>query len=388
MNIGIESLSFFTSRYFLDLGTMAQAHGVNADKYYHGIGQEKMSVPPPGEDVVTLAANAGRQALESIDTDSIEMVMFATESATDQSKAGGIYVHNLLGLKPHCRVFELKQACYSGTAGLLLARDMISQYPDRKVLVLMSDIARYGLNSAGEITQGAGAIAMILSNQPKIMTIESQSGYYTQDVMDFWRPNYRNEALVDGKYSVRVYLKALTESWNLYHQRTHIGFDQFSRFCYHLPFSRMAEKAHKQLAKINNIDISDNKLTTQINDGLIYNRKIGNIYTGSLYLSLISMLENNQQDMSDQLVSLFSYGSGCVGELFAGRVLPGYRNYLKSDLHQSLIENRKELSYPEYIEFYNFSYVEDGTQQRLPSFDTGRTRLTQIKDHKRIYETV
>ncbi len=386
MNIGIESLSFFTSRYVLDLRTMAKARGVDAEKVVNGIGQEKMSVPPPGEDVITLAANAGHQALASIDTDSIEMVMFATESATDQSKAGGIYVHNLLKLKPYCRVIELKQACYSGTAGLLLARDMIQQHPERKVLILMSDIARYGLNSAGEITQGAGAIAMVVSSQPKIMTIEPDSGYYTQDVMDFWRPNYRDEALVDGKYSVRIYLKALTESWNLYHQRTRIGFEQFARFCYHLPFSRMAEKAHKHLAKINHIDLSENELATHINDGLIYNREIGNIYTGSLYLSLISMLENNPQDMSNQKVSLFSYGSGCVGELFAGQVLPGYRNYLNSDLHQSLLESRKELSYPEYSDFYNFAYAEDGTTQTMPSFDTGCYRLSQIKDHKRIYE--
>ncbi len=73
---------------------------MDADKFHVGLGQRTMSVPPPGEDIVTMAANAGKQALRDINVSDIEMLLFATESGIDQSKAAGLFVHKLLGL-PH-----------------------------------------------------------------------------------------------------------------------------------------------------------------------------------------------------------------------------------------------------------------------------------------------
>jgi len=58
MNIGIDQISFYTSQYFLDLRALAEARGVDPDKYVVGIGQSKMGIPPPDEDVVTMAASA------------------------------------------------------------------------------------------------------------------------------------------------------------------------------------------------------------------------------------------------------------------------------------------------------------------------------------------
>ena len=114
IKVGIDTLAIYTSRYALDLATLANARGIDAEKYLTGLGQHVMSVPPPGEDIVTMAANAALQALRDVDVNDIEMLLFATESGIDQSKAAGIYVHGLLGLPARCRVVELKQACYGG----------------------------------------------------------------------------------------------------------------------------------------------------------------------------------------------------------------------------------------------------------------------------------
>jgi hypothetical protein len=48
----------YTPQYFLDLKTLAEARGIDPDKFYTGIGQEKMGVPPPDEDIVTMGASA------------------------------------------------------------------------------------------------------------------------------------------------------------------------------------------------------------------------------------------------------------------------------------------------------------------------------------------
>lgn len=386
MNIGIESLSFYTSRYYLDLKTLARARTVDVDKYYLGIGQEKMAIPPPGEDVITMSANAACQALKKIDYGKIAGLLFATESGIDQSKAGGIYVHRLLELPKNCRVFELKQACYSGTAGLQLAVAMIARHPEKKILVVAADVARYAMAGSGEATQGAGAVAMIISAEPKLIAIEPEAGYYVEDVMDFWRPNYLQEALVDGKYSIRVYLKALAESWHHYCQVSGRTFSDFYRFCYHLPFTRMAEKAHHHLVKLTGNESLAELTLTQFRDSLSYNRIIGNSYTASLYLGLASLLEHAAEDLTGKRIGFFSYGSGCMGEFFSGIVQQDYKNYLFTETHRNILNDRTELTYQDYENFYNFVYPTDGGDHKFPEYETGMFRLVGIKEHKRIYE--
>ena len=167
-----------------------------------------------------MAANAASQCLKDENIKDIDLLLFATESSIDQSKAAGVFIHKLLGLSAHCRVIELKQACYAATAGIQLALNYIHQNPTKKVLLLASDIARYGLNTSGESSQGAGAVAIVISASPRLLCIEPGSGYYTEDCMDFWRPNYRQEALVDGKFSCEMYLKLLKETWLHYHNTT------------------------------------------------------------------------------------------------------------------------------------------------------------------------
>ena len=85
MKAGIESLGFYVPHYFLDLASLAELRGIDRDKFYVGIGQERMAIPAPDEDVVTMAANASTRALRNVDCDAIDTVIFATESGIDQS---------------------------------------------------------------------------------------------------------------------------------------------------------------------------------------------------------------------------------------------------------------------------------------------------------------
>ena len=185
MKIGIDRLSLYTSKYFIDLKTLAEQRSVESEKYYLGLGQERMSVPAPDEDVVTMGANAAYPLQQAGELEEVELLLFATESGIDQSKSAGIFVHRLLGLSPRCRTIELKQACYSGTAAVQLAKDFVRAHPEKKALVIAADIARYDLESPGEATQGCGAVALTISAQPRMLSLDDASGYYTEDVMDF-----------------------------------------------------------------------------------------------------------------------------------------------------------------------------------------------------------
>ena len=382
--VGIDSLSFYTSGYSLDLALLAQNRGIDPDKYLVGLGQERMSVNPPDEDVVTLAANSAKQALIGTDPNDICMLLVATESGIDQSKALGIWVHNLLGLPKSCRVIELKQACYAGCAALQLGLSLIHQHPHKKVLVIATDIARYGLKSAGEPTQGCGAASFVLSSNPKLIAFEPEHGVYTSHVMDFWRPNYSDTAFVDGKYSTKIYIESLEECWNSYSKESKRTFDDHYRFCYHLPFVRMAQKAHERLCKINGKEAK----SEDVANSFIYSRQLGNSYTASLFIGLTSLLEQTQEDLTGKRIGFFSYGSGCVAEFFSGIVLPGYKKHLHTQHHEAMLASRKPLDMAQYESFFTFSLPQDGSAYQTTPHNTATFRLAGVKNHERLYEAV
>ncbi|MFH0954406.1 MAG: hydroxymethylglutaryl-CoA synthase [Verrucomicrobiota bacterium] len=389
MNVGIDLISFYTPQYFLDLKVFAEARGVDKDKFYLGIGQEKMAVPPPDEDIVTMAASAALPILDQVNRDDVELLLFATESAVDQSKAAAMFAHSLLKLPRRCRAMETKQACYSGTADLQLAVSWIAAHPGRKALVLCADIARYDLRSPGEPTQGAGAVAMLVSANPRILAIDPEVGLYAEDVMDFWRPNYREEALVDGKYSMLVYITALLESWRQYTRLSGRGYKDLCRFCYHLPFTRMAEKAHVRLAKEAGLtDTTAEGVQGLIGDSLRYNRITGNTYTASLYEGLTSLLDYSAEDLGGRRIGLFSYGSGCMGEFYSGTLQPGYRQHLFTERHRNLLDGRTALTYQQYEDIFQLGIPTDGGEHTFAQYRTGLFRLGGINQHKRYYETL
>jgi len=402
LTTGIDAINFYTSSYYLNLQTLAQARGVDPEKFCSDLGQKKMSITPPGEDVVTLAANAAVDVLQYCDINDIAVLLFATESGIDCSKAAGMYVHQLLQLPSSCRVVELKQACYSATAGLQLALPFLRQNPTKKILLIAADIARYALGGAAESSQGSGAVAMLLSVKPRLLVIEKESGIYTKEVMDFWRPHYSDVAIVDGRLSCDVYLRMLSEVWCAYKISSGRDFNDHQYFCYHTPVPKLVERAHRRLAKINGYQhLSDAEFSRQVGQSLWYSRQIGNTYAASLYLGVISLLEDagddfdvdivpipSGQDLGGKRLGLYSYGSGSVAEYFSAVVVDGYRTMLSPQRHLDALEQRTELTYAEYENFYNFQLPQDGSILEIPQYETGRFRLAKVTQHQRIYEAV
>lgn len=389
IKVGIDTLAIYTSQYAIHLKTLAEARNVEPNKFEVGLGQRVMAFPCPGEDVITLGANAAQEALQGIDLNEIDLLIFATESGIDQSKAGALYLHGLLGLPPRCRAIELKQACYAGTAGLQLAMPYLRENPHKKVLLIAADIARYGLQTSGESSQGCGACAMVLAAEPRVLAIESEFGVVSENVMDFWRPNYLTEALVDGKYSSKLYLQMLEASYRQYQDISQRDFQDHAYFCYHTPVPRLVEKAHQHLLKLTGQqDISVETWMKQISASLVYGRNIGNSYSASLYVAFASLLDFAKEDLAHRRIGFYSYGSGCVAEFFSGIIQPSYKKALHTNFHADLLANRIFLSYDEYEKFYNFKYVEDGTLQEIPEYKTGSFRLSKINQHKRIYSSL
>ena len=378
--VGIDKIGFYLPQYYMSLDDLAARNGVDPEKFHSGIGQERFSIAPHDEDIVTLAANAAEPLLDQGDKDAIDTVLFATESGIDQSKAAAIYVHGLLGLAPNCRALELKQACYSATAGLQMACDYVARKPRRKVLLLASDLARYDLHSAAEATQGCAAVAMLIAADPRIALCGEISGRHTEDIMDFWRPNARHTPLLDGKFSTMAYLRAAEHACKDYQRQGGLAFADFAQYCYHLPFSKMAIKAHRRLSRLNRIEVD----TARLDAGLVYNRQIGNSYTAALYLSLCSALDK-RDDLGGKNIAMLSYGSGCVAEFFHLTVAPNYRVMRRKVRHERLIGARRALSSEAYEAFWHRPDLGDIENLSLPRYSNATFRFTGIDGYRRRY---
>lgn len=385
MKIGIDQIGFYTPQYFVDMNDLAESRGVDPAKFTIGIGQSEMAVAPLTQDSVTLAANAALTFLDDEMRESIDLVLFGTETGIDQSKSAGIYVHDLLDIQRYARTVEMKQACYSATAALQLAKGHIALNPKSKVLVLASDIARYGLSTAGEVTQGAGAVAMLISANPRILSLENDSAYITKDIMDFWRPNYSPYAYVDGKYSNDQYIAFFNEVWEQYKGKTNRSLDDFAALCFHLPYTKMGLKALRTILDETS-EANQNSLQQLYEHSTTYGRKIGNIYTASLYLGLVSLLENSETLQAGDRVGLFSYGSGAVGEFFTGILEEGYEEALQKDTHRNIFAQREKVSVAQYEEMFTERLPEDGSEITLSNEnDPALAYVSGMKDHMRLY---
>ncbi|GCB50871.1 hydroxymethylglutaryl-CoA synthase [Streptomyces sp. NL15-2K] len=383
--VGIHDLSFATTEFVLPHTALAEHNGTEIGKYHVGIGQQSMSVPGADEDIVTMGAAAAEPIVSRHGTDRIRTVVFATESSIDQAKSAGVYVHSLLGLPSATRVVELKQACYGATAALQFAIGLVHRDPAQRVLVIASDVSKYDLDSPGEATQGAAAVAMLVGADPALVRIEGPSGLFTADVMDFWRPNYRDTALVDGQESITAYLQAVEGTWKDYVEQGGRSLDGFDAFCYHQPFTKMAYKAHRHLLNYCGYVTDEARIARAIGQTTAYNRVVGNSYTASVYLALAALLDQ-ADDLTDRSIGFVSYGSGSVGEFFAGTVVPGYREHLRTEAHREAIDRRQPVDYVGYRRLHQRSLPADGGDHPIPAQTTGPFRLAALRGHKRIYE--
>ncbi|MBS3680404.1 hydroxymethylglutaryl-CoA synthase [Ornithinibacillus massiliensis] len=385
MKIGIDKIGFYAPHIYVDMEKLAEARNIEPAKFTIGIGQSQMAVAPITQDSVTLAANAALEIIDDEDREKIDFVIFGSESGIDHSKSGAVYVHQLLGLQPQARAVEVKQACYGATAGIQMAKGHIALNPESKVLVLGSDIARYGLNTAGESTQGAGAVAMIISANPRIMELENHNVYLTNDIMDFWRPIYSDKAFVDGKFSNEQYILFFNKVWEAFKSKSGLNLSDMEAICYHLPYTKMGLKALRTVIdeapeEVRERLLENYQISTQ------YNRNVGNIYTGSLYLSLLSLLENKEDLKEGVRIGMFSYGSGAVGEFFTGVLQPNYREHLHIESHQRIFDTRKEVTIEEYEAIFEETLPRDGADIELNiEQDPASIVLSGTVDNKRQY---
>lgn len=415
--VGIEAMNLFAGTAFVDVTKLARHRNLDMSRFENLLMKEK-SVALPYEDPITFAVNAAKPIIDALtpeEKDRIEMVITCTESAFDFGKSMSTYCHDLLGLNRNCRLFELKNACYSGVAGLQMAINFVLSQasPGGKVLVIATDVSRFMVEEGGdalsadwsfaEPSGGSGAVAMLVSDRPYVFQIDvGANGYYGYEVMDTCRPSADGDA-GDTDLSLLSYLNCCENAYLEYQKRVEgANFaESFGYMAYHAPFGGMVKGAHRnmmrKLIKAKPTDIEAD-FQRRVTPGLIHCQRVGNIMGATAALSLASTIDNGDFDVP-QRVGVFSYGSGCCSEFFSGVVRKEGQERLRALKIKQTLDRRYELTMEQYDNLLEKSRdMKFGTRNMVPDtqfIPQARTTLNQptlllkqIKEFHREYEWV
>ncbi|MEO3712420.1 hydroxymethylglutaryl-CoA synthase family protein [Roseateles flavus] len=417
MTVGIEALNVYAGAASLDVFKLAEYRELDMTRFQNLLMREK-SVALPYEDPVTYGINAAKPIIDALseeDRNKIEMVITCTESSFDFSKSMSTYFHKYLGLKNNCRLFELKNACYSGVAGLQMAINFIlsKTSPGAKALVIATDLSRFIMEEGGdqhaadwsfaEPSSGAGAVAVLVSDQPRVFQIDvGANGYYGYEVMDTCRPTADSET-GDSDLSLLSYLDCCENAFKEYQKRV-AGVDYATTFgflAFHTPFGGMIKGAHRNLmrrnTKFNAADI-EKDFERRALPGLNYCQRLGNIMGATAMLSLASTIDNGDF-REPQRIGVFSYGSGCCSEFFSGVTTAEGQGIVRSMKIGEQLDRRYRLSIDEYrqilsqsrsVRFGTRNIDVDGSFVKAARKAQGRPTLflSRISDYHREYEWV
>jgi len=426
MAAGIDDISIYIPQLYLDASDFANAIGLDPAKLERGLGIGQMAIVDTNQDPACLAANACLKVMQKnkLAPDQIGRLYVATESALDESKAMNSYVIGMLeqvygdDTFGHCGGIECKFACVSGSYALYDNTNWIraGEADDKYALVVVSDIAKYDMGSSGEVTQGAGAVAMLLNDKPRLLTFDPKvTSTSIKNEYDFYRPFGKETPIVHGQYSNLLYLiqvkNALTDYKNKVKRTGLIKIkddetilDHIDYLNMHLPYSNMGKKALAYLVRhewrsiprwkniIEQIGMDepvpkdprgtiesvladadfmakDHEFTklfsktkeymeiyeSKLSSSLIASKMIGNLYTASLYLGFRSSLEFEYQkgiNLEGKRVGFCSYGSGASAMIFSGVIQPEYEQVVKEMNLETELGPRTKLTLEEYEELH------------------------------------
>ena len=270
-NIGISGLAAYLPPYRVWLEDWCEWTNSHWPKIRDVVGRS-FRLRGPDHSVYTMAATAVLRLIDQYDVDPrrVRFLALGTESSTDNS-AGAVIVKGMIdaalksrGKPPisrSCEVPEYKHACLGGVYAMKGAlRYLRTDGHGSQAIVVCADIAEYARGSTGEPTQGAGAVAMLLEEDPMLATVNLSDSGSASDyrVMDFRKPMLRfcgqdrseshqvqDFPVFNGKYSTTCYIdETLYALADMYEKRGLKAAEHMRSLRYlfmHRPYRRMPE---------------------------------------------------------------------------------------------------------------------------------------------------
>jgi hydroxymethylglutaryl-CoA synthase len=457
--IGIDDMSLYVPKIYFDIKDLAEIRDLEYPKLNKGLGLSKMAILDVHEDTATMAANAVADLIDknNLHPSTVGRLYLGTESALDGSKPTATYILEMLRNKYkgkygedcflNCDVVDLTFACVGGVDAMQNTIDWVAGGKDRIGIVVASDNAKYELGSSGEYTQGAGAVAILIKRNPRLIAFDATWGVATLGVHDFYKPKrtatkaqiiqevlelaaiqngsvekyldrlpnsldvngvldsndekvtiHKDTPVFDGQFSNQCYQDRIGEAFEHFKkQKISKGeletenknlLDEWEQLIFHLPyafhgkrifsdiFAKEVKKSGQWDAIRADLGLDEPQLENfecrkdydkayalflrgvsqtpqyksfvkqKIEKGQRASSLVGNMYTCSIFLALMSVLEVEwlgNQDLTDKKLGFFAYGSGSKSKVFQGTVQPTWKTIVERFHMFDILEQRQPI---------------------------------------------
>ncbi|MFV0188536.1 MULTISPECIES: hydroxymethylglutaryl-CoA synthase family protein [unclassified Empedobacter] len=432
MKYGIEAASIYVPHIYLPIKDLAIQRNIDPDKLEIGLGLKKMSVLDVHEDTATIAANALLKLITDFDINPTEIgrIYLGTESALDGAKPTATYAVQLVesvlakqfGERPfrHTDVVDMTFACVGGVDAMHNSIDYVRVNPAKKAIVIAADYAKYGLESTGEYTQGAGAVAMLISNQPDLIAFDNNWGIGMESVFDFFKPHqstsdeailnalgttkseieiFSDEPVFEGQYSNECYKKRVREAYFNFKDEAKIEgklYENWRYIAFHLPYAFQGKRMFSDVFALENDQDNSNdnlKVVSKSDEykALIKEKveptqrassEIGNMYTASVFTAFLSALQvsaDSNEELNGKTVGFIAYGSGSKSKVFQGQIGEGWKNVMnKMDLF-TYLNKREAISFEQYQDLHNKNLKTSINDSKGFALDRIETEIPDLK---------
>ena len=79
---------------------------------------------------------------------------------------------------------------------------------------------------------------MITQTAPQFFLLKTTASFLTEDIYDFWRPNYSQYPVVDGPLSNSTYIESFQKVWNRYKETTGRTLADYDALTFHIPYKK------------------------------------------------------------------------------------------------------------------------------------------------------
>lgn len=297
----------------------------------------------------------------NIDPNSIGRLEVGTESLIDKAKSVKTVLTQLFEPAGNTSLegIDTVNACYGGTSALFNAVNWVESrsWDGRDAIVVASDIALYR-EASSRPTGGAGCVAMLVGPNALLSLEPSLKGTFMTHAYDFYKPDVKVEfPVVNGHESIRAYLSALDGCYKRLREKVEKAsggvnghradgdaqdlLDRFDYMAFHTPNCKLVSKSYgrlmyndfllsadektraavpaelmqlsyeeslksKELEKLF-VTLSKGRFQARVEPCIAAPTLCGNMYTASLYCSLISLISNiDTKQAMGKTIGMFS----------------------------------------------------------------------------------
>lgn len=359
MDKGILSYGGYLPVTRLDRGEIARAHAwINPG--LKGLAKGTRSVANWDEDAVTMAVEAGREALDLAGNPDLSGVYMASTSFPFTLRQNAGVVADALDVNSDAVTLDLAASQRAGTSGLITG---LRSAGDAPVLLCASEKRRAKAASTQEMTYGDGAAALVLGQGDVVAKL---LGTHTKavDFVDHYRGEHGEYDYAWEERWVRDegYLKIVPDAVNALLEKTGVDAADINHFL----FPAAARRVSGMVAKT--LGIPEGAVASNLQ------QDCGEIGTAHPIVMLAHALQNAKP--GDKIL-VTGFGQGCDAILF--EATEALSKLKAGAIAASLASGRQDGNYNRYLAHSDLITIERGIRSEVDK-GTGLTTLYRNKD--------